>query len=49
MSLAVTYHLDRQAEKERPILERYLALDRQTRRLCALAYRLRVCFRIGIR
>ena len=27
MSLAVTYHLDRQAEKERPILERYLALD----------------------
>ena len=27
MSLAVTYHLDRQAEKERPVLERYLALD----------------------
>lgn len=27
MSLAVTYHLDRQPEKERPVLKRYLALD----------------------
>ena len=27
MSLAVTYHLDRQMEKERPLLERYLDID----------------------
>ena len=27
MSLAVTYHLDRQPDKERPVLRRYLALD----------------------
>lgn len=27
MSLAVTYHLDRQPEKERPVLKQYLAID----------------------
>lgn len=29
MSLAVTYHLSRQAQKERPILKRYLEIDPQ--------------------
>jgi hypothetical protein len=37
MSLAVTYHLDRQMEKERPLLERYLDIDPQNPQALRLA------------
>ncbi len=37
MSLAVTYHLNRQMEKERPILERYLDIDPQNPQALRLA------------